>query len=76
MGVVLAITADGNKHYARNALKVQDGFSWSPGEKFGFLDAPIPNEAERAEIVLIDKDGRATNPFAFVIIEGWLFDPV
>lgn len=76
VGIILAITADGNKHYARNALKVHDGFSWSPGEKFGFSDVPIPNEAERVEIVLIDNDGRATNPFAFAIIEGWLFDPV
>lgn len=76
VGIVLAITADGNKHYARNALKVHDGFSWSPGETFGFSDVPIPNEAERVEIVLIDNDGRATNQFAFAIIEGWLFDPV
>ena len=72
VGIVLAITADGNKHYARNALKVHDGFSWSPGETFGFSDVLIPNEAERVEIVLIDNDGRATNPFAFAIVEGWL----
>jgi hypothetical protein len=76
VGIILAISADGNKHYARNALKVPDGFSWSPGETFGFSDTPIPIDAERVEIILIDEEGRATNPFAFAIIEGWLFDPV
>jgi hypothetical protein len=76
VGIILAISADGNKHYARNTLKVPDGFSWSPGETFGFSDTPIPIEAERVEIVLIDEEGRATDPFAFAIIEDWLFDPV
>jgi hypothetical protein len=76
VGIILAISADGNKHYARNVLKVRDGFTWSPGETFGFSDMPIPIEAERVEIVLIDQEGRATNPFAFAIIEGWLFDPI
>lgn len=76
VGIVLAITADGINHYARNALKVHEGFSWSPGETFGFSDVSIPTEAERVEIVLIDNKGRATRPFGFAIVEGWLFDPL
>jgi hypothetical protein len=74
-GVVLAISGDGNQQFARNVVRTPAGFSWSPGDTFGFSDTPIPSQAARAEIVLIDQYGVSTKPFRFTIVEEWLFDP-